>query len=218
MIQEPSNKAERAYDALEEMIIFRELVPGSMVSEKQLAESLGVGRTPVREALQRLSYEQMVAIHPRRGIQIPVIAFDVQLKILEVRREVEALCVRFATERASDVEKNQMRQLAEQLEMCAAGTNEREYAALLKRIHLLLVTAAGNEFVRLAMVPLQGLSRRFWFAYKNAHSDVQQAAQLHATTLRHVVAGDAAAAERASHQLMDYLTAMAYDSVQRKPN
>lgn len=76
----PVNKTEVAYHQLEKMIIFRELEPGSMVSEKQLAESLGVGRTPVREALQRLSYERMAEIHPRRGIQIPPISIESQLK------------------------------------------------------------------------------------------------------------------------------------------
>ena len=87
-----ANKTDVAYNQLERMIIFRELEPGSMVSEKQLAEGMDLGRTPVREALQRLSYERMVEIHARRGIQIPPISVESQLKILEVRRDIEA-CV-----------------------------------------------------------------------------------------------------------------------------
>lgn len=78
-----ANKTDVAYNQLERMIIFRELEPGSMVSEKQLAEGMDLGRTPVREALQRLSYERMVEIHARRGIQIPPISVESQLKILE---------------------------------------------------------------------------------------------------------------------------------------
>ena len=62
--------AEGAYRAIEEMIVTRQLRPGSMVSENQLSEQLGCGRTPIREALQRLKFEGYVEIHPRRGVLV----------------------------------------------------------------------------------------------------------------------------------------------------
>ncbi|RJX71043.1 GntR family transcriptional regulator [Vibrio sinensis] len=207
------NKTEVAYSKLEKMIIFRELEPGSMVSEKQLAEELDLGRTPVREALQRLAYECMVEIHPRRGIQIPVISVESQLKILEVRRDIEALCVNYAASRASVDEKQQMLYLAEQLEMCAENKDDLLYASLLKDIHNVLVKAASNEYLQLAMAPLQGLSRRFWFAYKNIDSDLIEASSLHAAVLRAVSHTDAEEAVAASHRLNDYLTDVAYRSI-----
>jgi DNA-binding GntR family transcriptional regulator len=203
------NKSEFAYDQLEKMITFRELKPGSMVSEKQLSELLDVGRTPVREALQRLSYERMVEIHPRRGIQIPLISLESQLKILEVRRDVEALCARFAATRATGSEQSRMTKLANQLEECANMHDDFLYARLLKQIHILLVQVAHNEYLELAMAPLQGLSRRFWFAYKDEQTDLADAAHLHAAILRKIVAGDPVAAIEASHALNDYLTTMA---------
>ncbi|ABV88565.1 GntR family transcriptional regulator [Shewanella pealeana] len=209
IINDVANKSEFAYDQLEKMITFRELKPGSMVSEKQLSEQLGVGRTPVREALQRLSYERMVEIHPRRGIQIPQISLESQLKILEVRRDVEALCARFAATRASESEKIRMTKLANQLEANATKQDDLVYAQLLKQIHILLVQVSNNEYLQLAMAPLQGLSRRFWFAYKNESSDLADAANLHATILRKIVAGDPVAAVEASYALNDYLTNMA---------
>ncbi|ABZ77867.1 transcriptional regulator, GntR family [Shewanella halifaxensis HAW-EB4] len=209
IINDVVNKSEFAYDQLEKMITFRELKPGSMVSEKQLSEQLGVGRTPVREALQRLSYERMVEIHPRRGIQIPQISLESQLKILEVRRDVEALCARFAATRASESEKIRMTKLASQLEDNAAKQDDLVYAQLLKQIHILLVQVSNNEYLQLAMAPLQGLSRRFWFAYKNESSDLADAAYLHATILRKIVEGDPVAAVEASYALNDYLTSMA---------
>lgn len=207
------NKTEVAYNQLERMIIFRELEPGSMVSEKQLAESLGLGRTPVREALQRLSYERMAEIHPRRGIQIPAISVESQLKILEVRRDIEALCVSYAASRATVQEKQQMLELASSLEECANNKDDFTYAGLLKQIHTLLVKAASNEYLQLAMAPLQGLSRRFWFAYKNDTSDLTEASSLHAAVLRAVSHTDAEEAVAASHRLNDYLTDMAYRSI-----
>ncbi|WP_299687131.1 GntR family transcriptional regulator [uncultured Vibrio sp.] len=209
------NKTDEAYNHLEKLIIFRELQPGSMVSEKQLAESLELGRTPVREALQRLSYERMVEIHPRRGIQIPSISVESQLKILEVRRDIEALCVKYASVRASVDEKQQMQDLASRLEQCAEKGDEVEYSVLLKKIHRLLVKAARNEYLQLAMAPLQGLSRRFWFAFKNQTTDLAQASSLHATVLRAVCHTDTDEAVAASHRLNDYLTDVAYKSISR---
>ena len=84
--------SDRAYEQLECMILFEELKGGAMYSEKQLANSLQMGRTPIREALQKLAWEQMVVIHPRRGIQIPEVSVESQLKLLEVRRPLEAEC------------------------------------------------------------------------------------------------------------------------------
>lgn len=208
-----SNKTEEAYNQLEKMIVFRELVPGEMVSEKQLAEILALGRTPVREALQRLAYERMVEIHPRRGIQIPSITVETQLKILEVRRDIEVLCVRYATSRATVEEKQQMQSLAKALLVCAKEQDDERFATLIKAIHRLLTKAADNEYLQLAMAPLQGLSRRFWFAYKNDDSDLAEAANHHVAVLKAVSHTDTETAIAASYRLNDYLTDVAYRSL-----
>ena len=89
----PGSLAEGAYRALEEMIVTRQLRPGSMLSENQLSEQLGCGRTPIREALQRLKFEGYVEIHPRRGVLVAPIDVLKQLELLEVRRPLENLVV-----------------------------------------------------------------------------------------------------------------------------
>lgn len=213
MTTDMTNKAEAAYSQMERMLIFQELEPGKMLSEKELTEKLGLGRTPVREALQRLAYERMVEIHPRRGILIPLITVETQLKILEVRRDIEAVCVRYAASRASLEEKREMLQLASELEQCAKSNDDLNFAQLLKKTHILLIKAAGNEYLQLAMAPLQGLSRRFWFAYKNQASDLTKASSLHAAVLRAVSHTDSIEAVAASHQLNDYLIDFAYRSI-----
>src|SRR6476620_2753600 len=82
---------DRAYGEIEEMIVTLRLAPGSAVSESALSELLGIGRTPIREALQRLARERLVAIFPRRGIVVTDINVTSQLRLLEVRRELERL-------------------------------------------------------------------------------------------------------------------------------
>ncbi|WP_025821513.1 GntR family transcriptional regulator [Shewanella marina] len=212
-----ANKAEYAYHKIEKLIVFRELTPGSMISEKQLCERLDLGRTPVREALQRLSYEGMVEIHPRRGIMVPMISLETQLKILEVRRDIEALCVKFAAMRASEAQKKRMVEMGKELIECANNQDDHQFAELLKNIHLILVEAANNEYLQLAIIPLQGLSRRFWFAYKNQNSDLKMAARCHSKILKHIVYADALGAIQAAYELNDYLSHMAHNTVKMSP-
>src|ERR1700686_4867966 len=85
---------EKAYRALEEDIVTLRIPPGSVVSEAMLSQRLGVGRTPVREALQRLAREWLVVIMPRRGIMVAEIDPVRQLRLLEARREIERLLAR----------------------------------------------------------------------------------------------------------------------------
>jgi DNA-binding GntR family transcriptional regulator len=210
------NKADQAYDKLERMITFQELEPGSMVSEGTLMELTGLGRSPVRDALQRLAWERMVEIHPRRGVIIPPISVEVQLKLLELRRSVEELAVRMASHRATQGQREAMLQLADELEGVGDTDDLRAYGQLLKRIHQLIVSAAQNEYLQLAMAPLQGLSRRFWFAnLKDRAAELRAASQLHAATLRAIGGGNEQAAAAASLALNDYLSEFAYRTLRR---
>ena len=96
---------EKAYRALEEEIVTLRIPPGTVVSEAILSRRLGVGRTPVREALQRLAREWLVVIMPRRGIVVSEIDPVRQLRLLEARREIERLLARSAARRATQVQR-----------------------------------------------------------------------------------------------------------------
>ena len=90
-----------AYRKLEEEIVTLRIAPGTVVSEAILSRRLGVGRTPVREALQRLAREWLVVIMPRRGIVVSEIDPVRQLRLLEARREIERFLARSAARRAT---------------------------------------------------------------------------------------------------------------------
>src|SRR5437868_5253498 len=72
-----------AYEQIEEAIITLRLAPGTSVSELQLSEMTGIGRTPIREAIQRLAREHLVVVLPQRGLLVPQIDVAKQLKLLE---------------------------------------------------------------------------------------------------------------------------------------
>ena len=103
---------EKAYRALEEDIVTLRIPPGTVVSEAILSRRLGVGRTPVREALQRLAREWLVVIMPRRGIVVSAIDPVRQLRVLEARREIERFLSRSAAKRATKFQRTQFREIA----------------------------------------------------------------------------------------------------------
>ena len=143
----PVNKMNQAYEAIESMIIFQDLAPGSMVSEAQLMELTGFGRSPVREALQRLANDRLVEIYPYKGVFIPAISVEVQLKVLELRRCVGEFAVRLATRRGTHQQKKEMLLLAESFEAISDISHMRQFGALLKQTYALIGLAAENEYL-----------------------------------------------------------------------
>lgn len=203
------NMTDEAFEKIERMIVLQEIAPGSLISEKQLTEATGIGRTPVREALQRLARDRMVEIHPQRGVLVPPSSIEAQLKLLELRRNLEPFAVRLAAERASGEQRDRAIDL-----MTRARSLDiplEDFPQFLRDAHDLIVAAAHNEFLSVAMAPLQGLSRRFWFSHlSQPAADVAEAATLHAAVLEAVATGDVSAATDASLALNDYLVRFAY--------
>jgi DNA-binding GntR family transcriptional regulator len=212
---EAANKSELAYARIEEMITFQDLPPGRLVSETMLAELTGLSRTPVREALQRLAREGMVEIHPKRGILVAPLSVESQLHLLEIRRSLEELAVRLAVQRSGPAQRAAMLELAQTLE-AFTGDDRRPFGPLLRRSHHLIATAARNPYLPIAMAPLQGLSRRFWFAnLRNVAAELRDGAARHVAILRAVHAQDPDAAGQASLALNDYLVEFAHRTLRQ---
>jgi DNA-binding GntR family transcriptional regulator len=196
-----------AYSQIEEMITTLQLAPGQAISEAYLSSKLGIGRTPVREALQRLARERLVVIHPRRGVVVSEINIKNQLKLLELRRELERLIARVSARRSTADERKMMLEIAENMEKAAANNDEMLFVRLDRRFDLLFVKLARNEFLSDAMQPLQGLSRRFWFMHYKSAADMPRTAKLHADVARAIAHGDERVAMQASDNLVDYIEA-----------
>jgi DNA-binding GntR family transcriptional regulator len=200
---------DKAYRALEEDIVTLRIPPGTVVSEAILSRRLGVGRTPVREALQRLAREGLVVIMPRRGIVVSDIDAVRQLRLLEVRLELERLLARSAARRASFAQRGQLRTIADGMDAAAEGEDDIAFMRLDQEFNLLVLDAAGNEFGAAAMNLMNGLSRRFWYMHYKQAADLPLAARLHATIARAVADGDQDAAGQASDALVVYIQAFA---------
>ena len=212
-----TNLADEAFEKIEQMIVLQEIPPGSLVSEKQLTEATGIGRTPVREALQRLARDRMVEIHPQRGVLVPPSSIEAQLKLLELRRNLEPFAVRLAAQRATPIERDRAKELRERASV--GNIPLADFPDFLRSAHDLIVAAAHNEFLAVAMAPLQGLSRRFWFSnLSDPVVDVADATALHAGVLGAIADGEADRATEASLALNDYLVAFAYATLPHRPS
>lgn len=200
-----SSLTERAWRALEEEIVTLRIAPGSVVSEAGLSARLGLGRTPVREALQRLANEGLVQILPRRGIIVTDIDIAAQLRLLEVRREIERLLARSAAQRSPRDIRDRFETIANEMEVAAEHEDDVAFMRLDRAFNLLLLEAAANEFATAAMRVMNGLARRFWYVHYKQVADMPLAARLHAAVARTVAAGDSEAAAVASDRLIDYI-------------
>jgi DNA-binding GntR family transcriptional regulator len=198
---------ERAYRVLEEEIVTLALTPEEVVSEALLADRLRIGRTPIREALQRLARERLVRILPRRGIIVAGVDVREQLRLLEVRREIERLLARIAARRADAGQREQLRALAEGMDRAAVDGDETAFLRLDRELNLLVLEAARNEFAAAAMTLMHGLSRRFWFIHWRQSADLPEAARVHAALARTIAEGQPEPAAAASDQLLDYIEA-----------
>lgn len=168
-----------------------------------LAERLRIGRTPIREALQRLARERLVVILPRRGIMVSAIDVRSQLRLLEVRREIERLVARGAARRATPTERTRFAELARAFERAARTDDDKSFMRTDREFNELCLEAVRNEFAAGAMQLMNSLSRRFWFHHYKQAADMPETAKLHADIARAIAGGDEKGAGAALDRLLD---------------
>ena len=195
----------QAYGRLEELIVRLELAPNSLISEHALGKHLGMGRTPIREALQRLAREGLVTILPRRGMFVAPVDIGAQMRLIEVRRRIEELLASGAARRANTEERRAFQELADDMERAAQQADDLTFMRLDKEFNTLLTVACRNEFAAAAIGLFAGLSRRFWFFNYKRFASLPKVARLHAAVARAVARGNDKAARSASNALMDHI-------------
>jgi len=172
-----------------------------------LSEMTGVGRTPLREAIQRLAREHLIIVMPQRGLQISPIDVGKQLLLLEARRELERLICRSAARRASEGERKQFTRLASEFTQAAVKSNDAAFLRSDREFNELCLVVARNEFAAAAMRSLHGLSRRFWYLHYKQAADLPEMARLHAKVAGAIGQGKVEQAGQALDRLIDNVAA-----------
>jgi DNA-binding GntR family transcriptional regulator len=200
---------DKAYAQIEEQIVTLQLPPGTVLSELVLADRLGIGRTPIREALHRLSRDGLVNILPRRGVLVSEIDLRSQLRLLEVRRELERLMARGAAERATEEERAQFAEIAKGMQRASDKEDDISFMRLDQQMNSLISLSARNEFASRSMGLMHGLSRRFWYQHYKEAADLPLCARLHAAVAGAIADRDPDRAAAASDRLIEYIESFA---------
>jgi len=203
----PPGLAALALERLAEMIVTLELEPGSAHTAPQLAERIGFGRTPVREALKRLEAEHLVRIVRRHGVEITEINAEEQLALLETRRPLERIVAGRAARRRTGLEAARFAGFARALREAGGSGEVVAFVRLHADVTHLTMSAARNRFATAALVPLHALSRRFYVYHHRKARDLELACELHACEMLAIAEGDAAAAARGADAVLDYVEA-----------
>jgi DNA-binding GntR family transcriptional regulator len=205
-----------AYGRIEELIITLRLAPGSAISESELSAHTGIGRTPIREALHRLAREKLVTILPRRGILVSQIDVAQQLRLLEVRRELERLIARTAARHATDDERAQFVELAQRFGTASKANDDVDFMRVDREFNVLCASASRNEFAEGAMSRIHSLSRRFWYANHRIAGVMPLTATLHAAVAKAIASGDEGRSAAASDKLLDAIERFTRGVVDRR--
>ena len=181
------------------LIVFCKIEPGTILSEVEIAQMIGAGRTPVREALILLSKAYLVDIS-RSGILIPHMNVSIQLQMLEVRHSILSLCVKCAIDRLNDIDKKNIQELLDEVN----SQDDVEFLLWLKRRHEVLAKASKNKFILEELKNVQGLSHRFWYFHAK-QEDHEEGKRLHIEILEAVLEQNKEKAIQAVDNLISYL-------------
>lgn len=204
-VEPKARLTDQAYERIEEAIVTLVIPPGAAVSEQSLSDMTGIGRTPIREAIQRLAREHLVVVLPQRGLLVAEVDVGKQLKLLETRREIERLVCRSAARKATESERRRFEQLVDEFKRAAAKNDSVAFIRADREFNELCLAAARNEFAESAMRMLHGLSRRFWYLHYKQSPDMPEMAKLHADIALAISKSDMKGAGEALDRLIDFI-------------
>ena len=206
--------AVRAYRALERMIVTLELPPSGTTTEGALIERLAMGRTPVREAIQRLAWEGLVEVRPRSGIAIAPLKAGDWLLVVDARRGVEAVLARSAARHASAHAAERLHEAQQAMNRAVIAGNVIAFLEADKLLDEVMAEAAENPYAARLAAPLQTHSRRFWYRYQS-DSGLAQSAEHHVALIRAILDADEDRAAREAERLMGMLHQLAHQASRR---
>jgi len=197
--------SEQAYEKLEECIISLQLAPGEIINELALSKDLGIGRTPIREALQRLVGTGLVAILPHKGTLVTEINLFKQLQLLELRQALEPLMVRSAAIRSTKDQKALFDEIAIRMERAVKANDYTSFMYYDNSLHLLISHVANNEYFSRTMEIYHSSCRRFWYYHNMNSGDISRSGKFHVDLARELVYGDADKVLKANNFLIKHL-------------
>lgn len=194
--------AERAYLQLRDRLIMLEIAPGEPINEGLLATELGIGRTPIREALKRLETDHLVVSYPRRGTFATIVDITELAAISEMRQLLEPLAARKAAAQASPELRRQLAGIAAEIDDLDADRGRKTLMEYDLEVHRSIYRATENHHLQETLVRLDNLATRIWCLVLDRVPGVVEHIREHAGLLHAIVDGDA---DRAEHLAADHV-------------
>ena len=202
-LAEPVESQSRlAYLRLESLIVRLELAPGSMVTEKELIALAALGRTPVREAIQKLEWQGLIVVRPRAGLQVTALDPAEPALIYQARRQLEPLAARLMAEHIPSKAREELIACAKAMTECSITGDTVGFLEADKLFDEILERTCPNPFITQALSALQTHARRHWFHTADGKA-LEHSVELHVRVIRALLQGDPAASETAMRELID---------------
>ncbi|MGY2747113.1 GntR family transcriptional regulator [Arthrobacter sp. UYCu723] len=196
--------AERAYRHLRDKLIMLEIRPGEAINDGQLAAELGIGRTPVREALKRLESDHLVVSYSRRGTFATIVDITELADVSDVRELLEPLAARRAATNASADMRAELRNVARTISAIDAKPDDkRELMRYDLTVHRLIYRAAGNLHLEDTLIRYDNLATRIWCLVLDKVPSVTGHITEHVELLEAIADGDA---DRAGQLALEHVT------------
>ena len=200
----PPSLADRAYEAILDRLILLDIRPGEPLSDDALAQDLGTGRTPVREALKQLESDRLVVAYPRRGTFATTVDITDLAFISEIRTELEPLAATRAAQSATAVTRVQLAELAK--DVANLETDVTDQRELIRRdvfVHREIYRASGNPYLEDILVRQDNLATRIWCLFIDRLPDLGSHVGEHSKLLEAIAAG---AADKAAQLALEHVT------------
>lgn len=216
-IQNHKPLREMVYEELKMQILTGTIIPGTRMMEVELAEDMGVSRTPIREAIRKLEKEGLVTIEPRKGAYASMISTEDMVEILEVRQDLEGLAAFFAADRMTE---EQMRELVDTSESYNDAVTRGSMDDMIKydtKFHRIIVDSSNNKILVQMIEQLQELVLRFRYIYYDNFKRAENMPEEHAEILNAIRNKDADKARQAADIHIDRLKELVIkEGVQQK--
>jgi DNA-binding GntR family transcriptional regulator len=187
----------KAYQTLVQRIVTLELAPGSVLTEGRLMQEMRIGRTPIREAIQRLIAEGLVThLHHRGMLVADILAADVQ-QINEFRAEIEGYAARLAATRMTPAQIQELQKIHAALDKAMADMDTDTFVAQDRLFHALLARGAGNRYLEDVCTRLYNLHLRLWFYLYTKQGGLKETVHEHQELIEALVRRNPEESERA---------------------
>ena len=189
-IQNHKPLREMVYEELKMQILKGSIIPGTRMMEVELAEEMGVSRTPIREAIRKLEKEGLVTIEPRRGAYASMISTDDMVEILEVRQDLEGLAAYFAANRMTDGQMEELRQVSDNYNDAVKRGNMEDMIKYDTRFHHIIVESCHNKILVQMIEQLQELVLRFRYIYYDNFRRAEKMPEEHKAIIAAIAEGN----------------------------